>query len=154
MRIYAAQRLDELDSLRGLAALSVVLHHYRHLWSSPQIMAVTGIWTRRMMNIFTAGHEAVLLFFLSADMFWHFQRSQQGAALQVFFTRRVFRIYFPYLAALVLSVSGAAALHNPIPLTPWFQGTWFMPSIGRLSGGMWLSSALTNKHSSIRHSGL
>ena len=54
------RRLRELDSLRGLAAITVVFHHFSRI-CSPQIIHVLD---RTPLRLLVAGHQAVILFFL------------------------------------------------------------------------------------------
>ena len=45
----------------------------------------------------------------------------------VFITRRIFRLYVPYLAALALAVLGNLYWHGPLGLTRWANQTWHYP---------------------------
>ena len=60
-------RMHELDSLRGIAALTVILDHFvaayvgtLHGLKGPSSRIITYF----ALHLFTAGHEAVLLFFI------------------------------------------------------------------------------------------
>ena len=58
-------RLTELDSLRGLAALSVVFAHYLHVFPvGGEVDRMAHVATRTPLYLAYAGHEAVILFFL------------------------------------------------------------------------------------------
>lgn len=145
-------RFDQLDSLRGLAAMSVVLWHWiclllppdapgrqtaifrealaRH---DPKVLANLGASTLLSMSplrIFFGGFEAVILFFALSGFvlslpFWKDPRTRYGP----FLVRRIFRIYVPYLGALALAVAGNLALsRGAIPgLNQWFNATWKIP---------------------------
>src|SRR5208282_647946 len=85
------QRLSELDALRGIAALSVVLwHFFCATYTVPGVRPI--YWIAR-------GDGAVVLFFLLSGFVLSlpFFRAQKPAYLS-FIIRRVCRIYLPYLA--------------------------------------------------------
>ena len=138
------QRISQLDALRGLAALSVVLHHWwaiSHFYAPP--------WVFRPL---IAGHEAVILFFVLSGYvlsipFW------QGREVSYFdfLIRRFFRIYVPFLFALIFSSFGCWLFYGyNLPLTPFYYKTWqnhltvnlfigqlSMPNDPALNGAMW-----------------
>lgn len=122
------RRLPELDSLRGIAAVSVMLYHFFRLWETGDfstIQKATILWPLRIVFL---GDEAVLLFFLLSGFVLampaiHGKAQPYG----VFMTRRIFRIYIPYLTALVLAVLGASIFHGPLPLSAWSNATWSRP---------------------------
>ena len=122
-----AGRLVSLDSLRGLAALSVVFYHFRRLQEVPlnthsKILGVT------LLQLITAGTEAVVLFFILSGFVLSIPAIRgKPQPYRVFFVRRVFRIYLPYLAALGFAVWGALTFHGGLPLSPWFHKTWSHP---------------------------
>ncbi|MEH7247503.1 acyltransferase family protein, partial [Neobacillus niacini] len=67
-----SNRLEELDSLRGIASLTVVIHHT--LLTLPIFLAahqheqinstIVKIFTNSPLHIIWGGHEAVILFFV------------------------------------------------------------------------------------------
>lgn len=142
-----ARRLQPLDSLRGLAALSVVLHHSlicipilyqayfladffrRYRAPTTEVRAVL-LATYTPLHVFWAGGEAVLLFFVLSGfvLVLPFLDGRQPSYVR-FVLRRVCRIYVPYATALL----GAWALslvvpHHGLPnLSPWFQTIWSRP---------------------------
>ena len=62
------RRFHELDALRGLAALTVVAHHLRLTISLVERPASAVWWEKLLLfgplQIFWAGHEAVVFFFV------------------------------------------------------------------------------------------
>jgi peptidoglycan/LPS O-acetylase OafA/YrhL len=120
MKVARGERFPELDSLRGLAAVVVVLHHFK-------LMFYRGALTTGLPSLiaypFTAGHEAVTLFFVLSGFVLslpYLRRKERPYF--VFLIRRVLRIYGPYLAALLLSVVGCFVWHNNTGV-----GTWSNP---------------------------
>jgi peptidoglycan/LPS O-acetylase OafA/YrhL len=125
-------RYVELDSLRGLAALTVVLQHLQKIWemNTPP----TSASLRAFLDLVRPfGSEAVMLFFVLSG----FVLSLPAVAGKpqpyfTFVTRRVFRIYIPYLAALAASVAGAFWLHGIVTKADWFHAFWSGPVTWRL----------------------
>jgi len=77
---------------------------------------------------FVQGHSAVMLFFvLSGFVLCIPAIHGRSQSYQVFATRRVFRIYMPYLVALTLSVVGDMFLHGQVTKSPWFNNFWSQP---------------------------
>lgn len=118
-----AQRYHELDSLRGLAALTVVFHHFRSMWGG----AVQARWLN-IFSPFTAGREAVMLFFLLSGfvLATPYLRGK-GRPYWVYLRRRVVRIYGPYLFALTLALAAAAHWHGALGYNAWADLTWNDP---------------------------
>lgn len=122
-------RVRELDALRGLAAAMVVFSHFDALW----VWEAKPVWVQRLLGsplrLLVGGHEAVILFFLISGFALSVPYLQPRApGYFAFLVKRVFRIYVPYLAALMLALGGAAAFHSRIAGMPsWFEHTWSEP---------------------------
>lgn len=114
-------RLVQLDALRGLAAMVVVLHHVRHLF-------VSDAPSTFLLPFFT-GNKAVILFFVLSGYvlglpYWAGRQSSYGKYL----VRRFCRIYLPYLGAMLLAILiGSHLLYAQLPLNHWFYRTWHTP---------------------------
>jgi peptidoglycan/LPS O-acetylase OafA/YrhL len=120
-------RYIELDSLRGLAALVVVLHHLRLLWQGDARPA-SAILRSLLPLASSVGNGAVILFFVLSGFV--LSLPAVGGRPQTYLTfviRRVFRIYLPYLAALTVSVAGAFWLHGIVTGNSWFHVSWSEP---------------------------
>jgi peptidoglycan/LPS O-acetylase OafA/YrhL len=130
----SAPRLRELDALRGLASAIVVLDHFDSLW----LPAAKPLWLERLLQsplrVFVGGHEAVILFFLLSGLVLSLPYlAPDPPGYFSFLVKRVFRIYVPYMAALLLAVMGAAVFHGRIPgMAPWLDRTWTQPVNARL----------------------
>lgn len=120
------RRFHELDSMRGLAAVVVLVHHFRNMFY-PSASFQHG-WQSVLLYPFVSGHESVIFFFLLSGFVLSlpFLRGKIQP-YRVYIWRRVLRIYGPYLGALVLSVVGCALWHNRLGATGWASITWFAP---------------------------
>ena len=134
-------RFDALDSLRGLAALVVVVNHCLNLFppfgglGSGQSASAPDPWVaallRSPLSLAWHGKGAVALFFVLSGFVlalpWFRVR---GPSYGSFVTRRFCRIYLPYAVAVGLAMALAAALSGlrPPPLTQWFDtANWIEP---------------------------
>jgi peptidoglycan/LPS O-acetylase OafA/YrhL len=127
-------RFIELDSLRGLAALTVVLFHFQGVWVQdvqPTSTAVRSL----LMQVGPFGIEAVMLFFVLSGFVLSLPAiSGRPQTYFTFAVRRIFRIYVPYLAAIAVSVAGAYWLHGTVTRSAWFHASWSEPVSWRLVG--------------------
>lgn len=106
-------RLVELDALRGIAALSVVLFHYTWLFS--ELFPGRG----QSWRLFAQGDHGVHLFFFISG-FVILMTARRRSTPTSFLRARATRLYPPYWAALTLTVLGT-----------WLLGaTVLMPSTG------------------------
>lgn len=127
-------RYFELDSLRGLAALMVVLHHLGVLWDTETQPASAAV-RAAMSLVFPFGNNAVILFFVLSGFVLSLPAvAGRPQKYSTFVIRRVFRIYVPYLAALAASVAGAYWLHGMITRSSWFNLYWPGPVDWHLVG--------------------
>lgn len=127
-------RIESLDSLRGLASLSVVIHHsllVLPLFFLAHIHEVNNtfvkIITNSPLHMLWGGHEAVLLFFVLSGfvLALPFLNNRQES-YPSFAIKRFCRIYIPYIVSIALS----AILYNLINPTEIsetssnFNGMW------------------------------
>ncbi|MDE1182367.1 acyltransferase [Paraburkholderia sp.] len=90
-------RFQQLDALRGIAALAVVFSHFSYL----QPMGWLRAGPPRVLG---AGHEAVILFFVLSGFVLTLQLTASRPLGYVeYWIKRVCRIYLPYLAAVALA---------------------------------------------------
>jgi peptidoglycan/LPS O-acetylase OafA/YrhL len=79
------------------------------------------------------GGEAVILFFvLSGFVLALPSINGKPQTYLTFITRRIFRIYVPYLAALAISVAGCYWLNGIVTRSEWFHDFWSEPVNWRL----------------------
>jgi len=75
-----------------------------------------------------AGHEAVMLFFVLSGLVLSLPYLRgRGQAYPIYLMRRVLRIYAPYLAAIALSICGAAVWHGHHGQGRWPDDFWSAP---------------------------
>ena len=126
-----AKRLEELDSLRGLAALSVVFHHF--LIILPVVFedrSAMRLLKYTPLHIFWSGHEAVILFFVLSGFVLSMPFiSKNNVQYTSFLAKRICRIYIPYLAALGAGILALSIVdHREIDgLSAWVNRIWQEP---------------------------
>jgi peptidoglycan/LPS O-acetylase OafA/YrhL len=132
-------RYEELDSLRGLAAITVLIAHYSNLFlvqSGPYVRAGEFVQSVRRTPLFAlfAGHEAVMLFFVLSGFVLSLQ-FLRGKPVDYgsFAIKRIFRIYVPYLIALGVAVTCCKFLYSGHidELSDWFNTPWSEGITGR-----------------------
>ena len=121
-------RLEQLDFLRGLAALTVVFGHFMATLPATPWWAVPFEWGP--LHIVTAGHQAVVFFFVLSGFVLSLPfLAGRPTPYPAFLLKRVLRIYPPYLCA------AAAAFFfrewpysGPVPgVGAWFNTSWGTP---------------------------
>jgi peptidoglycan/LPS O-acetylase OafA/YrhL len=137
----AAERIDYFDSLRGLAALSVVFSHFFMGFGWPAALAAP--MTNSPLHLFWDGRAAVSLFFVLSGLVLSVKyvggtRGDQHRTLTLipFYIARIFRIGLPYVLALALSwIAQALFFTQPATdpaATDWLHQYWTKPVTGRL----------------------
>jgi peptidoglycan/LPS O-acetylase OafA/YrhL len=137
------KRIAVLDSLRGLAALTVVLEHC--LISLPGFNKANGyrdsgkLWVNALtfspLHTLWDGHEAVIFFFLLSGFvlalpFLYGRRINYRG----FLVKRLCRLYLPYLAVILISAALLTFVFENQPvdgrvngLSSWFDDIWSHP---------------------------
>lgn len=106
----------QLDALRGIAALMVVINHF---------VLVGPLWwiPRSPLRVLALGHEAVILFFILSGFVLTLQlMSNRRITYRDYLIKRICRIYLPYLAVLFAACS-CINLINVEPVE--WAGSWF-----------------------------
>lgn len=112
-------RFEQLDSIRGLAAVSVFFSHIVSLLALP---TVTLLFSQSPLKLFVYGHAAVLLFFvlsgfvLSLPYLLGSQLSYKN-----FMVRRVCRVYIPYLVVIAVAMLAFHSLKPIYGLSDWIS---------------------------------
>jgi peptidoglycan/LPS O-acetylase OafA/YrhL len=156
----ARGRFVELDSLRGLAALTVVFHHF--LLAAPAIyFAILPVYdpsvrrTSTALNFivfsplhgFWSGTEAVVFFFLLSGFVLSLPFFDCSVGYPAFVIKRICRVYLPYLSAVGVAIGLASVFSRGgiAGLSPWFNTIWTTPlSPGLLLGHLGLIGNFRN----------
>ncbi|WP_410501901.1 acyltransferase [Exiguobacterium acetylicum] len=105
------KRIHSLDSLRGLASLTVVFHHsmlalplfylaYKHDYQNK----LTQFITNSPIHMLWGGHEAVLLFFVLSGFVLSIPfLNNKPFTYKKYIIKRFCRIYIPYIVSIFLS---------------------------------------------------
>lgn len=137
MKTPSSSHITAFDTVRGLAALSVVFSHYIGAYGWPTTRAIVKqAWTYTPLHIAWDGFAAVSLFYVLSGLVLSlkfFRETSQpdlaGYRLTDYLTGRVFRIWPPYLFVFVLSYvlrrwvgyfDGATVPH----VNNWLFSTW------------------------------
>jgi peptidoglycan/LPS O-acetylase OafA/YrhL len=133
-----SKRFLELDSLRGLAALTVVFSHFMLVYNfnfrDTQNLGLGMNWYKYTpLHVFWAGGEAVVLFFVLSGfvLFLPFTKNKTFS-YKGFITKRIFRIYPASIVAILVGIllynisSGNMRMIN----SQWVNGMWAKNSNG------------------------
>jgi peptidoglycan/LPS O-acetylase OafA/YrhL len=133
-------RYAQLDSLRGLAACTVVLCHATDVlpvvYHNPE-----RVWwlTGTPLALLVAGHAAVVFFFVLSGYVLALPFLKGPVSWPAFAFRRICRIWIPYIVAMVVAV-GCAVLFHPTPVAGLSQ--WANQPIAFPSGQLMLDHLL------------
>jgi peptidoglycan/LPS O-acetylase OafA/YrhL len=135
--VVRSVRINSLDTVRGLAALSVVFLHILSAYRTQESWSVAGdhhlnlpfLLSRTPLGIFYAGGSAVVLFFILSGFVLALPfLAGRAPRYRDFAIRRVCRIYLPYAAALFIAI-GARSLVTVAPVAgaDWVRSFWDTP---------------------------
>ena len=128
--MFVNTRYTQLDSLRGLAACSVVFCHGASVL--PQVFDDphrTWWLTQTPLSSLVAGHAAVIFFFVLSGYVLTLPFLKGPVSWWAFSFRRVCRIWIPYMAAMIAAVACALWFH-PTPvagLSQWANNPVHFP---------------------------
>ncbi|WML51607.1 acyltransferase [Neobacillus sp. PS3-12] len=110
-------RYEELDSLRGIAALIVLFGHFLFIFPTigNEIDSKYGLF----FSILWSGHSAVIIFFvLSGFVLTMPFIGSQKQLYRKYITKRICRIYIPYLTVVTVAVVMKISLYSKIGTIP------------------------------------
>lgn len=118
-------RYEQLDSLRGIAALCVVFLHISLIFPETQLSKILLEFSP--LRLLVSGSEAVILFFVLSGFVLSlpFYKDRKVDYLS-FLVKRIVRIYTPYLLTLFLTVLCVQLFYkgNIEGLSKWFNVMW------------------------------
>lgn len=126
------KRYEELDSLRGIAAIIVFISHLLSIFpylASDNIVAKLLKYTP-LKIIFFSGHESVIFFFILSGFVLSIPfYSSNTFNYSSYLIRRVCRIYIPYLVAIILGfvLETNISRGGISELTDFFNKLWTTP---------------------------
>lgn len=110
----------QLDALRGIAAVMVVINHF--------VLLGPLMWVSKSpLRVVALGHEAVILFFILSGFVLTLQlTSCRRIAYRDYLIKRICRIYLPYLIVLLVTISLIEWIDvQPVPWAGgWFNAVW------------------------------
>lgn len=134
------ERYKELDSLRGLAAISVLTGHFLSVFHSVANLSEFSMNSIKEqfiylikftpLHILWGGHEAVIFFFVLSGFVLSLPfTNNEVPTYGTFLFKRVCRIYIPYYVAVLFSVimRVAFSINGIDSLTYWFNSMWVAP---------------------------
>lgn len=120
------KRYEELDSIRGLAALTVV---FSHLSLSIANFFIISNFQNTPLHIFWAGHEAVIIFFLLSGFVLALPYTiNKKPVYRSYIVKRICRIYLPYIVSILIgSVCFMLLSGREVKVTDWINNLWTTP---------------------------
>ncbi|MDR7073194.1 acyltransferase family protein [Fictibacillus barbaricus] len=107
-------RIHSLDSLRGISALIVLIHHcllmtplfYAAHYNEPYNNWVVSLFDNTILHTVWAGSEAVLLFFVLSGfvLALPFLSFKNNYSYGDYIIKRICRIYIPYISVMTIAV--------------------------------------------------
>lgn len=134
-KLSDTNRIKTLDSLRGIAALIVLIHHC--LLTTPAFNAAhyhtpyhnwfVSLFTNSILHTVWAGHEAVILFFMLSGFVLALPFLKKDIPYRGYIIARIFRIYLPYITVMVIAcllMATIADYQGQPHLIAWFSEKW------------------------------
>ena len=112
--VAGVHRIEQLDSLRGLAALNVFFAHCFPLYAV--VTPTMHLWLVLMpTRLLGDGHPAVLFFFLLSGFVLYLPFTKPGTPpYGPYLVRRVCRIYIPYVVAIAFTAITCQIFSHPL----------------------------------------
>lgn len=112
-------RYHQLDALRGIAALAVVVGHLSKMPAADWL-------NRSPLKLIGGGHAAVILFFVLSGFVLNLQfETQSRPSYLAYFVKRICRIYLPYLAVVTIAYGLYVPLEQRnVPWGGWLNEFW------------------------------
>ncbi|OOZ88316.1 acyltransferase family protein [Bacillus cereus] len=131
-------RYEELDSIRGISSLVVMIGHHLMIFSvfqnysyednKPFVMYLLKETPARL--IFSSGNESVIIFFVLSGFVLYRSIQNNYDSYVSFLLKRICRIYIPYIVAILIAILCQTAMseYGISYLSEWFNRSWTIES--------------------------
>jgi peptidoglycan/LPS O-acetylase OafA/YrhL len=124
--LYMKQHFKELDSMRGVAAVTVIFSH---------MLLIYPIWSGTLMVysplfLLRSGHEAVIFFFVLSGFVLSLSFANgRNPSYPNYVIKRIFRIYIPYAVVTFLTfwICYLIPVNGFENVSSWLSGKWNNP---------------------------
>lgn len=131
----ASSRIAAFDSLRGLAACTVILGHLFYVMRDQsnvmyeQAFEWIQLLERTPLGVLWKGHAAVVVFFTLSGFVLYLLLAKARLSVPAYVAKRVVRLYVPYFAAIVLGIIGASFVTGDTlgDFNGWIGKFWSWP---------------------------
>ncbi|MGG0303931.1 acyltransferase [Bacillus albus] len=131
-------RYEELDSIRGISSLIVMIGHHLMIFSvfqnysyednKPFVMYLLKETPARL--IFSSGNESVIIFFVLSGFVLYRSIQNNYDSYGSFLLKRICRIYIPYIVAILIAILCQTTMseYGISHLSEWFNRSWTIES--------------------------
>ncbi|PEP27512.1 acyltransferase [Bacillus wiedmannii] len=131
-------RYEELDSIRGISSLIVMIGHHLMIFSvfqnysyednKPFFIYLLKETPARL--IFSSGNESVIIFFVLSGFVLYRSIQKNYDSYGSFLLKRIARIYIPYIVAISIAIlcQNTMSKYGISNLSEWFNRSWTIES--------------------------
>ncbi|MGE6849860.1 acyltransferase family protein [Bacillus tropicus] len=131
-------RYEELDSIRGISSLVVMIGHHLMIFSAfqnysyednkPFVIYLLKETPARL--IFSSGNESVIIFFVLSGFVLYTSIQKKYDSYGAFLLKRICRIYLPYIVAISIAMICQTTMseYGISYLSEWFNRSWTIES--------------------------
>ncbi|WP_433771784.1 acyltransferase family protein [Bacillus wiedmannii] len=135
-------RYKELDSIRGIASLIVMVGHHLMVFSAfqnysyednkPFVVYLLKETPARL--IFSSGNESVIIFFVLSGFVLYGSIQKNYDSYGSYLLKRISRIYIPYIVAIIIAIICQTTIseYGISSLSEWFNRSWTIESSSSL----------------------
>ncbi|MFP3410372.1 acyltransferase [Bacillus sp. SIMBA_074] len=136
------ERHEELDSIRGISSLVVMIGHHLMIFSAfqnysyednkPFVVYLLKETPARL--IFSSGNESVIIFFVLSGFVLYESIQKTYSSYGSYLLKRICRIYIPYIVAIVIAIICQTTIskYGISYLSEWFNRSWTIESSSSL----------------------
>ncbi|MDA1645520.1 MULTISPECIES: acyltransferase family protein [unclassified Bacillus cereus group] len=135
-------RYEELDSIRGISSLVVMIGHHLMIFSAfqnysyednkPFVVYLLKETPARL--VFSSGNESVIIFFVLSGFVLYRSIQKNYDSYRSFVLKRICRIYIPYIVAISIAIICQTTMskYGISYLSEWFNRSWTIESSSSL----------------------